>query len=467
MCDENEFDKEVVYQKVEEFAENGFRTLGVAYKKPDEEKFHFVGLIPLFDPPREDSKEAVEKAKNLGVEVKMVTGDNIAVARYIAKILGIGTKIYDIKQLRGETYEEYKVLAEVISKAIYKKLSPHVTEEEAEKFAEEIAQLVEQELERRKLPSGIVKRHESEIIKIIEEANGFAQVFPEDKYFIVDKLQKAGHIVGMTGDGVNDAPALRKADCGIAVAGATDAARAAADIVLLAPGLKVIVDAIRISREIFRRMESYTIYRIAETIRIILFMTLSIVIFNFYPITALMIILLALLNDIPILTIAYDNEKASDKPQTWDMTEILVLSSWLGVAGVISSFTLYFLLVEYWKLPMDMIQSIIFTKLIVAGHNTIFNTRRKTWFWVKPWPSPALFFATIGTSFIGTVIAVYGFDLITPVGWGWGIFIWGYAIVWFLFNDAVKVFFFHVYRNKRFAFGKFIGFKKKIKTSEF
>ncbi len=466
MCDDSEFDKEVVYQKVEEFAQNGFRTLGVAYKKPDEPKFNFVGLIPLFDPPREDSKEAVEEAKRLGVEVKMVTGDNIAVARYIAKILGIGEKIYDIKQLRGETYEEYTVLAEVIAKAIYQKLSPHVTEKEAEKFAEEIAQLVEQELERRKLPKGIVKRHESEIIKIIEEANGFAQVFPEDKYFIVDKLQKAEHIVGMTGDGVNDAPALRKADCGIAVAGATDAARAAADIVLLAPGLKVIVDAIRISREIFRRMESYTIYRIAETIRIILFMTLSIVIFNFYPITALMIILLALLNDIPILTIAYDNEKASPKPQTWDMTEILVLSSWLGVAGVISSFTLYFLLVEYWKLPMDMIQSIIFTKLIVAGHNTIFNTRRKTWFWIKPWPSPALFWATIGTSFIGTVIAVYGFDLITPVGWKWGIFIWGYAMVWFLFNDAVKVFFFHVYRNKRFAFGKFIGFKKKIRPNE-
>jgi len=135
MCDDSEFDKEVVYQKVEEFAQNGFRTLGVAYKKPDEPKFHFVGLIPLFDPP-------------LGVEVKMVTGDNIAVARYIAKLLGIGDKIYDIKQPRGETYEEYTILAEVISKAIYKKLSPHVTEKEAEKFAEEIAQLVEQELEK-------------------------------------------------------------------------------------------------------------------------------------------------------------------------------------------------------------------------------------------------------------------------------------------------------------------------------
>ncbi|WP_293446091.1 PEP/pyruvate-binding domain-containing protein [Persephonella sp.] len=101
-----------------------------------------------------------------------------------------------------------------------------------------------------------------------------------------------------------------------------------------------------------------------------------------------------------------------------------------------------------------------------AGHNTIFNTRRKTWFWVKPWPSPTLFWATVGTSFIGTVIAVYGFDLITPVGWKWGIFIWGYAMVWFLFNDTVKVFFFHIYRNRRFAFGRFIGFKKKIKSNE-
>ena len=465
LCNPSEFDKNVAYQRVEEFAENGFRTLGVAFKKPEEEEFHFVGLIPLFDPPREDSKPAIEEAKKYGVEVKMITGDNIAVAKYIAKLLGIGDKIYNIKKLRGETYEEYEILAEVIAKAIYKKLSPSASDKEAERFAREIAKLVEKELEGAKLPSGTVKRHESEIIRIIEEANGFAEVFPEDKYFIVDKLQKADHIVGMTGDGVNDAPALRKADCGIAVSNATDAARAAAALVLLAPGLMVIVRAIEIAREIFGRMEAYTIYRIAETIRVVFFMALSIMIFQFYPITALMIIILALLNDIPILSIAYDNSKISPKPVRWDMYEINIMAFWLGVAGVISSFTLFFLLVEYWKLPEDLIQSIIFTKLVVAGHGTIYNTRVKDWFWKKPWPSPILYVATFGTRILGTIIAVYGgWGLFTPVGWEWAIFIWGYAIAWFLFNDVVKMAILKMYWEKKFFFapGHFTWLKKEM-----
>ncbi len=464
LCDPSEFDKNVAYQRVEEFAENGFRTLGVAYKNPDEEKFHFIGLIPLFDPPREDSKPAIQEAKKYGVEVKMVTGDNIAVARYIAKLLGIGEKIYSARELRGETYEEYVILAQIISKALLqveKGLSP----EEAEKKAREISELVKKELENTKLSSGIVKKHESEIIKIIEKANGFAEVFPEDKYFIVDKLQKADHIVGMTGDGVNDAPALRKADCGIAVSNATDAARAAAALVLLAPGLMVIVKAIEIAREIFGRMEAYTIYRIAETIRVIFFMALSIMIFQFYPITALMIIILALLNDIPILSIAYDNAKISPKPVRWDMYEINIMAFWLGVAGVMSSFTLYVLLEEYWKLPQDLIQSIIFTKLIVAGHGTIYNTRVKDWFWKKPWPSLVLFIATFGTALLGTVIAVYGgWGLFTPVGWGWAIFIWGYATAWFLFNDVVKMAILKMYWEKKFFFapGHFTWLKKEM-----
>ncbi len=463
MCDDSEFDKSVAYQRVEEFAENGFRTLGVAYKKPDEEKFHFVGLIPLFDPPREDSKPAIEEAKRYGVEVKMVTGDNIAVAKYIAKLLGIGDRIYSARELKGETYEEYIILAQIITKALLQ-VEEGLSPEEAEKRAKKIAKLVEKELEGAKLPAGIVKKHESEIIKLIEEANGFAEVFPEDKYFIVDKLQKANHIVGMTGDGVNDAPALRKADAGIAVSNATDAARAAAALVLLSPGLMVIIKAIEIARQIFGRMEAYTIYRIAETIRVVMFMALSIMIFQFYPVTALMIILLALLNDIPILSIAYDNAKIAPKPVRWDMYEIIIMSFWLGIAGVISSFTLYVLLEEYWKLPQDLIQSIIFTKLVVAGHGTIYNTRVKDWFWKKPWPSPILWIATFGTRVIGTIIAVYGSGLITPVGWGWALFIWGYAMVWFFFNDAVKMAILKMYWSKKFFFapGHFTWLKKEL-----
>ncbi len=450
LSDPSEFDLEAARTRVERFAENGFRTLGVAYRAPDEERFHFVGLIPLFDPPRDDSKEAIREAKNFGVEVKMITGDNVAIARYIARLLAIGDRILSARELKGETYEEYAILAEVMAAAFYR--VEGIAEEKARAKARAIAELVKKELEDKKLPQGFVKRHESEIVRLIEEANGFAEVFPEDKYFIVEKLQRAGHIVGMTGDGVNDAPALRKADAGIAVSGATDAARAAAALVLLAPGLRVIVRAMEVARQIFGRMEAYTVYRIAETVRVIFFMAFSIMLLGFYPVTALMIILLALLNDIPILTIAYDRAKISPKPVRWDIYEILVMSTVLGFAGVASSFTLFFLLAEYWRLPHPMIQSIIFAKLVVAGHWTIYNTRIKDWFWRRPYPSMALFVATMSTSFLGTLLAVYGFGLVTPVGWGWGLFIWGYTTVWFLFNDAVKMWVLRMYWKRRFLF---------------
>jgi H+-transporting ATPase len=174
------------------------------------------------------------------------------------------------------------------------------------------------------------KQESAEVIESIEKADGFAEVFPEHKFHIVDVLQKRNHIVGMTGDGVNDAPALKKADCGIAVSSATDAARAAAAIVLLTPGLSVIIDAIKESRRIFQRMNSYAIYRIAETLRVLLFMTLAILVFNFYPLTAVMIVMLALLNDGAILSIAYDNVHYKNKPESWNMRMVLGVSTVLG-----------------------------------------------------------------------------------------------------------------------------------------
>ncbi len=460
-CDDKEFDKKEAYKKVDEYANKGFRTLGVAYKKEDEQNYHFVGLIPLFDPPRDDSKEAISEAKKRGVSVKMVTGDNRAVARYIASVLNIGEDIEDIKELKGESTKEYVYLAQIVSKAIIKTLNPELKKEEVENKTKAIVKEVQKELSDRVVPDGAVKKHESEIIAIIEKANGFAQVFPEDKYFIVDELQKADHIIGMTGDGVNDAPALKKADCGIAVSGATDAARAAADIVLTAPGLIVIIEAINQARIIFERMKSYVVYRVAETIRILLFMTLAIVVFNFYPLTAIMIIILALLNDIPIMAIAYDNTKVRQNPVRWDMKDIFTLSSWLGVAGVLSSFTIFYIVMIYLKshpdtavfLPdvpkgVDMkdaksylgfVQSAFFVKLIVAGHLTIFNTRIADWFFKKPFPSRVLSVSSFATAVIGTILGVYGFGIMTAIGWQWALFLWGYAFVWFVFNDIVKM----------------------------
>ncbi len=443
----HDFDKKEAEKKVSEFARKGFRTLGVAFKTNEKDRFTFIGLIPLYDPPRDDSKETIDDLKKHGVNTKMVTGDNIEVAKYIAETLAIGTDIKNIKNLKGQDISEYKILTEVITESLYKKLKPDVEEEEVKAFANDVVFEVQKSLNNMPIPKGHVRQHESEIIELIEQANGFAQVFPEDKYYIVDKLQKGKHIVGMTGDGVNDAPALKKADCGIAVSGATDAARAAGDIILMAPGLNVINSAIKMARITFERMKGYTIYRIAETVRVIFLMTLSITIFNFYPVTAMMIILLALLNDIPILTIAYDNTRVRNFPVKWDMKEVLVLSGWLGTAGVISSFGLFFLAMDVWHMPTEMIQSLMFVKLIVAGHGTIYNTRIDRWFFRAPGPNIKLWTASLASAVIGTLIGVYGL-FITPIGWTWAFVIWGYALGWFLFNDVVKMLVLRFYRKR-------------------
>jgi len=193
-------------------------------------------------------------------------------------------------------------------------------------------------------------------------------------------------------------------------------------------------------------MKSYSIFRVAETIRIILFMTISIVVFNFYPITALMIIILALLNDIPILAIAYDNTKVQKNPVRWNMTELLTVASTLGVAGVLSSFLLFFILIEL-HFSNEMIQSLMFAKLVIAGHGTIYNTRIEDWFWKKPYPSQLLFWATFSTRIAGTLIAVYGF-LIPAIGWTYAAYMWAYALAWFVFNDAVKILTYRVLRRR-------------------
>jgi len=375
--------KSAVEKAVTEFAARGFRSLGVARAEGDGQ-WQFVGVLPLFDPPREDAKATIETARQMGVEIKMVTGDALAIAKETAKKLAMGTNILDASGL-GDSK----------------------------------------------------KQETTAVVESIEKADGFAQVFPEHKFHIVDVLQKLGHIVGMTGDGVNDAPALKKADCGIAVSGATDAARAAASIVLLTSGLSVIIDAIKESRKIFQRMNSYAIYRIAETLRVLLFMTLSILIFNFYPVTAVMIVLLALLNDGPILAIAYDNVHYKNLPEAWNMPLVLKISTVLGIAGVAASFLLFYLAERSFHLGPGAIQTFMFLKLAVAGHLTIFVTRTRGPFWSSS-PAPVLLWSAVVSKLLATAAAVYGVFM-TPIGWKWALIIWGYALVWFLVNDRVKL----------------------------
>ncbi len=375
--------KPAVDKAVNEFAAHGFRSLGVA-RADLEGKWLFAGVLPLFDPPREDAKATIATALAMGVKVKMVTGDALAIAKETAKKLDMGANILDAASV------------------------------------------------------GDAKKQETtEVAESIETADGFAQVFPEHKFHIVDVLQQRNHIVGMTGDGVNDAPALKKADCGIAVSGATDAARAAAAIVLTTPGLSVIIDAIKESRRIFQRMNSYAIYRIAETLRVLFFMTLAILIFNFYPLTAVMIVMLALLNDGAILSIAYDNVYYKDKPEAWNMRMVLGISTVLGIIGVVSAFGLFYLGERVFQLDRAHIQTLMYLKLSVAGHLTIFLTRTRGPFWSIR-PAKVLWMAVLGTQIIATLIAVYGLFM-TPLGWEWAAFVWGYAVVWFLVNDRIKL----------------------------
>ena len=377
-----------VEKATNEFAARGFRSIGVA-RTDAQDHWQFLGVLPLFDPPREDSASTIATAREMGVKIKMVTGDQLAIAREVSAQLGLGQNIINA-DLFGDT-KHYQT-----------------------------GQLAEQ----------------------IEKADGFAQVFPEHKYHIVEVLQQQGHIVGMTGDGVNDAPALKKAHAGIAVSGATDAARSAADIVLLAPGLSTIIDAVKESRKIFQRMTNYATYRISETIRVLLFMTLSILVFNFYPVTAIMIVLLALLNDGAILSIAYDRAQWSNKPEAWNMREVLGIATVLGITGVFATFGLFYLAEHYFHLNREMIQSLIYLKLSVSGHFTIFLTRTRGPFWSSR-PSNILLFAVIGTQIIATLIVVYGLFM-SPIGWAWAGFVWLYSLGEFLIDDRVKLAAYHL-----------------------
>jgi H+-transporting ATPase len=377
-------DHEALNQRVDEqvdaLASRGYRPLGVARTVGDED-WQYAGLIGLYDPPREDSGETIQTAQSMDVKVKMVTGDHTAIAKEIAGQVNLGTNIMPA--------------------------------------------------------SSFLDKPDREARRIIEDADGFAQVFPEHKYHIVELLQGIGHIVGMTGDGVNDAPALKKADAGIAVAGATDAAKSAADIVLTRPGLSVIIDAIKESRKIFQRMNSYAIYRIAETIRVLLFIVLSILVFNFYPVTAVMIVLLALFNDAPIMAIAYDNVRYSNEPEAWNMRVVLGMASFLGIIGVAVSFSIFYIGQDVLHLSREVIQSFIFLKLAVAGHLTIFLTRTRRPFW-SIMPSAALFWSAVITKILATFVAVYGW-YVAPIGWKLALFVWAYALVAFVLTDLAKV----------------------------
>jgi H+-transporting ATPase len=402
--------REQAMKRVDEFAAKGYRTLGVA--RTDDGRTRFLGLLPLFDPPRDDSAKTIADAGEHGITVKMVTGDDVAIARETATQLGLGANI--------------AVADHAFTAA----------------------------------DGGGEAAHPSELGELAERSDGFARVFPEHKFQIVKALQARGHIVGMTGDGVNDAPALKQADVGTAVSGATDAARAAADLVLTAPGLSVIVNAVEQARMIFERMNSYAIFRITETIRVMVFVVAAMIAFNFYPITAILIILIALFNDVPIMTIAYDHTPLDPEPVRWDMRRVLSVSTVLGTIGVIETFGLLVIANKWLNLDQAQLQTLIFLKLAIAGHLTLFVARTRGPFYEPPYPAPAMLWSAIGTKLLATLLCGVGLGLVTAIGWGDIALVWGYCLVWIFIEDQFKL---HVYKHLELGGQRHSRFLERLK----
>ena len=372
---------------VKEFASKGNRTLACA-RTDDSGNWNLLGILPMFDPPRTDSKETIQRAQAYGVKVKMVTGDDVAIGKTIAKDLGMGSNI-------------------ISASDIFK------TEVSSEKLSKDL-------------------------IRQLDIAEGFGRVFPEHKWAIVKAAQDLGHIVGMTGDGVNDSPALKQANVGVAVSGATEAARAAAGLILTAPGLSVIIRGIEEARKTFERMTGYAYYRIAMTISLMVVIVLVMVLYLQPILTPVMIILLALLDDIPVMLIAFDNARISPRPSKWDIHRVLVISSILAILSIAESLGLLRLLHHRLDEPIKEIQTAMFMQLVIAGHLLLFSTRSRGFFWQKPLPEWKFFVAIMGTQLLAAVMATQGW-LITPIPWARVGFIWIYNLVWLILLDLVKV----------------------------
>ncbi len=391
-----------IEKKVDEtvamLAAKGSRALGVARSEDDGKTWSYLGLLPMFDPPRDDSKETIDRANEKGVSIKMITGDDTAIAIETARQLGMGTNIV------------------AASEAFPKSMDPD------------------------NVPS--------QIIDAIERADGFARVFPEHKYAIVKALQSRGHLVAMTGDGVNDAPALKQADCGTAVSGATDAARGAAALILTAPGLSVINSAIDEARRIFGRINSYTLYRVALTMDIMFLVVLSTIFLDFVPLTAVMIVVMSLLDDVPIMTIAYDNTAVSEKPIRWEMPKVLAVSTVLGLFCIVQSFGLLLVGTEVLSDPHAQalfglatkpeLQTVMFLQLVAGGHLLLFITRTEKWFFQPPYPAMPLVVAILLTQLIAVAMCGFGW-LVVPISWtliGW---VWAYNLVWMVIMGGVRI----------------------------
>jgi H+-transporting ATPase len=426
--------RDAVEAKVLDLARRGIRSLAVARTDDSvDEGWIFLGIMTFLDPPRHDTKKTIELAHENGIGVKMITGDQAAIAVETCRMLGMGTTILGTDVLPTARIED-----------------------------------------------GIATSLGHDYGAIVESADGFAQVFPEHKFLIVEILRQRGWVCGMTGDGVNDAPALKKADVGIAVEGSTDAARAAADIVLTKPGLSVIINAITLSRKIFQRMRNYVTYRIACTIQLLFFFFVSVLMYHpdscrfqhfiprrgdcpynnnesteavdpYFKLPVIALVLITILNDGTIISIAYDNVILSKKPEIWNLPRIYWVATTLGVIAVASSLLLLFWGLDSWNedgvfatwgvghLPYDQVMMMMYLKISLSDFMTVFTARTEGFFFSRA-PGKLLTIAACFATFVSTILAIFWpFKEMEAISAKLALFVWIYCIIWFLIQDLGKV----------------------------
>ncbi|KAL4890535.1 hypothetical protein BDV59DRAFT_209669 [Aspergillus ambiguus] len=345
--------------RVSEAARRGFRCIGVARKRSNG-KWDLLGIAPCSDALRHDSMATIKEAKNLGLSIKMLTGDAVGIAKETLRQLGLGTNVYDAEGLGL---------------------------------------------------GGTGTMPGSEVYDFVEGADGFAEVFPQHKYNVVEILQKRGYLVAMTGDGVNDAPSLKKADAGIAVSNSSDAARTAADIVFIGPGLSNIINALKTSRQIFHRMHAYVIYRIALSLHLEIFLGLWIAIMN-ENLNLQLVVFIAIFADIATLAIAYDNATYSKTPEKWNLPKlwgmsvilggVLAIGTWVTLTTMIAGGEQGGIVEKFGKRD-----EVLFLEISLTQNWLIFITRSKGPFWSSK-PSWQLVGAVLVVDILATIFCIFG-----------------------------------------------------------
>jgi H+-transporting ATPase len=348
-------DKETIEETnrtIEGFSQKGYRTIAVARSEGDDlDNLKLTGLLPLADPPRPDSKNTIKEARKLGIKPIMLTGDNIAIAKEIASQVGIGSKIIRMADIEGLSKDEQ--------------------------------------------------------VKIVGESNGVAEIYPEDKYKIVKLLQSRGHMVGMTGDGVNDAPALKQAEMGIAMSNSTDVAKASASVVLTESGISVIVDAVKISRQTYQRMLTWVINKVTKVIEFASLLTLSFLWLHEIVLSLLGMSLLVFANDFVTMSLATDNVKHTSNPNKWNVKNITLASLVPGMLLVVEGMIVILIGMNYFHLGWEKLRTLVMLNLIFNSQFRVLIVRERRHFW-SSLPGRDLLILSVATITGFTLIGIYG-----------------------------------------------------------